>query len=412
MKLLGLLVISSLAFGQTGGNTGVVVGSTSSPSYINLFTANAGSIPLKINPQEALAKQINLTVEGFPNPNDPVRLNQVMRLGWNASPGGGLFDGTTPAMFTSWESHWCPPNDPDCYMEWHIEFIDSKSTIRRPISIQMDKNTPTVINLSFKYSNLTVFGPDGTQYLSWPIPATPGPSTMYFVGQTGIAFNTNNFRAIQQANAAGNAYIRLISADSGNIVQIADYNASGVNFAAPLQQTDFANNQALRWRDTNNTGRQILSLDRGNNLNFGNPAGGLIQINVSAGKEIRFQNSNYTNYMMEMFESTQDTSFGSNFDRNYKVAIEKSGTAGTLYAKDETPTTGFTRVLFDLGAADTQATTIFTVNGVMKFGGLNTVGTGSAQLGSNSPAINTSAPYTWIAVTTADGSTAYIPAWK
>lgn len=49
---------------------------------------------------------------------------------------------------------------------------------------------------------------------------------------------------------------------------------------------------------------------------------------------------------------------------------------------------------------------------IPRFNGRNTMGTGSASLGANSPAVTTSAPYTWIQVTTADGSTAYIPAWK
>jgi hypothetical protein len=39
-------------------------------------------------------------------------------------------------------------------------------------------------------------------------------------------------------------------------------------------------------------------------------------------------------------------------------------------------------------------------------------GAGSAALGANSPAVTNTAPYTWIRVTTADGSTAFIPAWK
>jgi len=39
-------------------------------------------------------------------------------------------------------------------------------------------------------------------------------------------------------------------------------------------------------------------------------------------------------------------------------------------------------------------------------------GASSASLGVNCPAVTVSAPYTWIQVKTADGSTAHIPAWK
>jgi hypothetical protein len=47
-----------------------------------------------------------------------------------------------------------------------------------------------------------------------------------------------------------------------------------------------------------------------------------------------------------------------------------------------------------------------------RFNGGNTTGAGTALLGTNSPAVTVAAPYTWITVTTNDGSTAFIPAWK
>jgi len=49
---------------------------------------------------------------------------------------------------------------------------------------------------------------------------------------------------------------------------------------------------------------------------------------------------------------------------------------------------------------------------VPKFSGTNTTGAGSAALGANCPASTLTAPYTWVQITTSDGSTAYIPAWK
>jgi hypothetical protein len=53
-----------------------------------------------------------------------------------------------------------------------------------------------------------------------------------------------------------------------------------------------------------------------------------------------------------------------------------------------------------------------TISTIPKFAGTNTTGAGSAALGSNSPAVTNSAPYTWIQAQAADGSTVYIPAWK
>lgn len=63
----------------------------------------------------------------------------------------------------------------------------------------------------------------------------------------------------------------------------------------------------------------------------------------------------------------------------------------------------------DSGMSSDGTTTTFTA---IKFGGTNTTGSGSAALGSNSPAITNTAPYTWIQVKTSDGSTGYIPVWK
>lgn len=42
----------------------------------------------------------------------------------------------------------------------------------------------------------------------------------------------------------------------------------------------------------------------------------------------------------------------------------------------------------------------------------NTTGDGTALLGTNSPAVTNTAPYTWITITTSDDSTGYIPVWK
>jgi len=58
----------------------------------------------------------------------------------------------------------------------------------------------------------------------------------------------------------------------------------------------------------------------------------------------------------------------------------------------------------------TAATVILT--GTPKWAGTNSTGAGSALLGANSPASTLTAPYTWITVTTSDGSTGYMPVWK
>jgi hypothetical protein len=54
---------------------------------------------------------------------------------------------------------------------------------------------------------------------------------------------------------------------------------------------------------------------------------------------------------------------------------------------------------------------LMTLTGQLKFAA-GTTGAGSAALGSNSPAVTNTAPYTWLQVTASDGSQLYVPAWK
>ncbi len=76
-------------------------------------------------------------------------------------------------------------------------------------------------------------------------------------------------------------------------------------------------------------------------------------------------------------------------------------------------------LLTNLTASGTLAVTgastltgVLTMSAVPRFNGTNTTGAGMALLGSNSPAATLTAPYTWVQITTSDGSTAYVPAWK
>ena len=63
----------------------------------------------------------------------------------------------------------------------------------------------------------------------------------------------------------------------------------------------------------------------------------------------------------------------------------------------------------DITPRSTYATNLI---GKLKFSITNSTGAGSALLGANSPAGTLNAPYTWITVTTSDGSTGYMPIWR
>ncbi len=97
---------------------------------------------------------------------------------------------------------------------------------------------------------------------------------------------------------------------------------------------------------------------------------------------------------------------------SWGVDVQKCGSVGCFRVKDLTATTGATKVLFDLGAADSNTTNIFTINGTQKFGGNNTTAAVAGIISTTCPAVTCTAAYTWVQAVSADGSTVYFPVWK
>lgn len=122
---------------------------------------------------------------------------------------------------------------------------------------------------------------------------------------------------------------------------------------------------------------------------------------------------------------------GVNYIGGGSVGIGTSNTTpvGTLEAYDA-GASGITRSWIREGAGQTTsesfgvyandgttpriavANNVFTITSGLKLAMTNSTGAGTALLGTNSPAVTLSAPYTWVTVTTSDGSTGYIPIWK
>lgn len=86
---------------------------------------------------------------------------------------------------------------------------------------------------------------------------------------------------------------------------------------------------------------------------------------------------------------------------------------------NDTVTTAQGIYIGDINFAATSNYAIYTESGRVRLGdvietaaGQESTGSGSAALGTNSPAVTNSAPYTWIEFRTSDGSTVYSPVWK
>ncbi len=121
----------------------------------------------------------------------------------------------------------------------------------------------------------------------------------------------------------------------------------------------------------------------------------------------------YTNRTNQLdLQTSGNITVGGTTDGNYRFDVQKSGSSGTLRVKDQTATIGATKILFDLGAADTNTTNIFTINGTQKFGGNNTTAVVAGAIGTTCPAVTCTAAYTWIQAVSADGSAVYFPVWK
>lgn len=89
-------------------------------------------------------------------------------------------------------------------------------------------------------------------------------------------------------------------------------------------------------------------------------SGGVVIGSVSASK-LSFRTSNADKMTID---TAGNVGIGTT-SPTYLLDVAKSGASGTLRVKDQTATTGATRVLFDLGAADALTTNIFSVAGKM-----------------------------------------------
>ena len=88
----------------------------------------------------------------------------------------------------------------------------------------------------------------------------------------------------------------------------------------------------------------------------------------------------------------------------------------SIYLGEDTTNASSASLAYNRGTANLDITprSTYATNlaGKLKFSITNSTGANSVSLGANSPATITTAPYTWITVTTSDGTTGFMPIWK
>jgi hypothetical protein len=132
-------------------------------------------------------------------------------------------------------------------------------------------------------------------------------------------------------------------------------------------------------------------------------SGSIVQSNSNnwnfAQNQLRRNSSNSTSFKMTSFLLDGDTTNDTTLTHYWNFILYTSAN----------PTTGST----------SDSNTDFGIMGPgtlrlprVKWTGPNSTGSGATSWGSNCPAVTCSAPYTWVTVTTSDGSTGYMPIYK
>jgi hypothetical protein len=227
--------------------------------------------------------------------------------------------------------------------------------------------------------------------------------------------------ALSTYNAAEFNFNYISSGNSNNAFYLGLYGATVISFNGN-RNTSFYGNVTPNSNNTYDLGStsKYWSNIYGTTHNFNSTAsiGGSVAGTLTFTGTVAAGSSDFT---VNSVTTQNVTASGSNSAASgtwqpwrFISTISQSGTAGytcLTINPTESSTGSGTKRLLDLQVG---GTTKFNVDhtGIPQFAGTNTTGTGSAALGANSPATTNTAPYTWIEVLAADGSTVYIPAWK
>jgi len=180
-----------------------------------LNTNSDGEYPIQIVPDELAAKEFNVAIAGFPNPADPNRLNQVIRLGWNLALGGGRNDHTDGALGLEFESHYVPSQGNE-FFEHHLAYVNKSNVVHRPLSWSINKNTD-FIEGAINSSKFHWLSGSNDNYVQWMV----FKPYEIILNATYITHTLNDQQWIKQLNSAGNSFIPLLYLNNADQVSVA-----------------------------------------------------------------------------------------------------------------------------------------------------------------------------------------------
>lgn len=191
------------------GDTGDVgpEGPEADPSATRVYTGGVGHF-LKIDGSAlpADSRDFNFGVSGGDNINLPgdTRGNVVMHMGWNMASNATREDATDACFGLSFEQHYLQAGVPPAAFEFHLQGVDTSGNAFRPMSFFIPKDGSVGVISSLTVNRFNINDQGGIQRVLFDF-----TNNAVSLNALTLNFNTNNVPALNQRNAANNAYLPL-----------------------------------------------------------------------------------------------------------------------------------------------------------------------------------------------------------